>query len=64
MRWGAAFVGDIQKNRHFSGNPLLREHGFCFYAGAPVHAPNGQAIGSLCVMDYKPRRLSLRQKQK
>jgi GAF domain-containing protein len=57
-------IGDIQKNRHFSGNPLLREHGFRFYAGAPVHAPNGQAIGSLCVMDHKPRRLTPRQKQK
>lgn len=57
-------IGDIQKNRRFSGNPLLREHGFRFYAGAPVHAPNGQPIGSLCVMDHKPRRLSPRQKQK
>jgi len=55
-------IGDIQKNRRFSGNPLLREHGFRFYAGAPVHAPNGQPIGSLCVMDHKPRRLNQRQK--
>jgi predicted PurR-regulated permease PerM len=54
-------IADIQKDRRFSGNPLLREHGFRFYAGVPVHAPNGQPIGSLCVMDTKPRRFSPRQ---
>ncbi|OYV06423.1 MAG: hypothetical protein CFE26_06355 [Verrucomicrobiales bacterium VVV1] len=54
-------IADIQKDRRFSGNPLLREHGFRFYAGVPVHAPNGQPIGSLCVMDTKPRKFSPRQ---
>ncbi len=54
-------IADIQKDRRFFGNPLLREHGFRFYAGVPVHAPNGQPIGSLCVMDMKPRKFSPRQ---
>ncbi len=54
-------IADIQKDRRFSGNPLLREHGFRFYAGVPVQAPNGQPIGSVCVMDTKPRKFSQRQ---
>ncbi len=29
-----------------------------FYAGQALRAPNGQALGSLCVIDRKPRRLS------
>lgn len=51
-------VEDTLKDRRFAGNPLLREHGLRFYAGVPVRAANGQPIGSLCVMDTKPRRIS------
>ena len=29
-----------------------------FYAGQALRAPNGQPLGSLCVIDRKPRRLS------
>ena len=29
-----------------------------FYAGQALRAPNGQSLGSLCVIDRKPRRLS------
>jgi signal transduction histidine kinase len=29
-----------------------------FYAGAPVHAPNGLPMGGLCVLDTKPRSFS------
>lgn len=36
-----------------TGPPMLR-----FYAGYPVEAPNGQRVGSLCIMDTKPRALS------
>jgi GAF domain-containing protein len=51
-------IEDTMKDRRFAGNPLLREHGLRFYAGVPVRAANGQPIGSLCVMDTKPRRIS------
>ncbi|MAP95264.1 MAG: histidine kinase [Ponticaulis sp.] len=34
-----------------------------FYAGVPLIAPNGLAIGSFCVLDRKPRSLSDLQKQ-
>ena len=31
------------------------------YAGAPLRARGGQAIGSLCIMDTKPRTMSERE---
>ena len=48
-------VEDIRKDRRFAGNPLLRERGIRFYAGAPLRSRSGQPIGSLCVIDTQPR---------
>ncbi|WP_213807717.1 helix-turn-helix domain-containing protein [Granulicella sp. dw_53] len=41
-----------------AGQPNLR-----FYAGAPVIDSDGFALGSLCVIDYKPRALDQNQKR-
>jgi predicted PurR-regulated permease PerM len=51
-------IEDLSRDRRFANNPLLKEHGIRFYAGVPLLAPNGQPIGSLCLMDLKPRHLS------
>jgi len=56
-------IEDLARDRRFANNPLLREHGIRFYAGAPLLAPNGQPIGSLCLMDLKPRTFSNREKR-
>jgi PAS domain S-box-containing protein len=40
-------------NPHVAGAPHLR-----FYAGYPLIVTGGWALGTFCLMDYKPRRLS------
>ncbi len=37
---------------------MLGEGRVRFYAGYPIEAPNGQRIGTLCVVDTKPRRFT------
>lgn len=51
-------VEDVLRDSRFAGNPFLREHGIRFYAGAPLRTAAGVAIGSLCVIDTRPRRIN------
>jgi hypothetical protein len=53
-------VEDTARDRRFARNPFLRERGLRFYAGVPLRTESGQVIGSLCVLDKKPRTLSPR----
>lgn len=39
----------------------MLDHGFHYYAGVPVRSKHGHNVGSLCVIDYKPRTLSREQ---
>ncbi|MGI9205798.1 MAG: GAF domain-containing protein [Woeseiaceae bacterium] len=63
---GHAILGDdifeIQNTRRdprFRDNPLVLEQPHIrFYAGAPLEAPNGHKLGTLCLIDRIPRRLS------
>lgn len=55
-------IEDILRDKRFATNPFLREHGIRFYAGAPLRTPAGYAIGSLCVIDTKPRTISERER--
>ena len=56
-------VEDLKRDRRFTGNPMLVKHALRFYAGAPIRASNGMAIGALCVMDNEPRRFSRRERR-
>ena len=49
---------DTWRDARFANNPLLREQGIRFYAGAPLRSLDGRAIGSLCVMDTRPRKIT------
>jgi predicted PurR-regulated permease PerM/GAF domain-containing protein len=51
-------VEDVAKDPRFANNPFLIENGIRFYAGVPLKTSSGVAIGSLCVIDTKPRSFS------
>lgn len=55
-------IPDVCKDSRFAEHPLVNETPpVCFYAGWPLVTPGGHAIGTLCVMDYRPRSLSASQ---
>jgi len=48
----------FKENAYVTGDPDIR-----FYAGYPLVDPKGYALGTLCVIDRKPRVLSEKQKE-
>jgi PAS domain S-box-containing protein len=56
---GILLVPDAPMDPRFAGNPLVTgAPGIRFYAGAPIHAPTGERVGTLCVIDDRPRTLT------
>ena len=52
-------IPNTLEDDRFSLNPLvLHSPGIKFYAGFPLVTPRGFKIGTLCVLDKKPRKLS------
>ena len=55
-------VEDLARDRRFANNPVVKGRGLRFYAGAPLRS-NNLPIGSLCILDIKPRRMTDRDKR-
>lgn len=57
-------VEDTTKDPRFAENDMVIAAPFIrFYAGAPLVTNEGLALGTLCVVDYKPRQLSVQQRE-
>jgi diguanylate cyclase (GGDEF)-like protein len=52
-------VFDAEADVRFADNPLVvGDPNIRFYAGCPVSAPDGSKLGTLCVIDRRPRQFS------
>ncbi len=52
-------IEDARKDARFKDNPLVTgDPKMVFYGGVPLITRGGQALGALCVIDVKPRKLT------
>ena len=51
----ALVVQDTLENPFFRDNVLVETRGLRFYAGVPLITRLGEAVGTLCILDFQPR---------
>ena len=57
-------IPDATKDLRFINNPLTKgDAPVIFYAGIPLRTKNKMAVGSLCVIDHKPKKLNQEQRE-
>jgi len=52
---GPVVIPDLRKDARTRDNPLIAERGVKFYAGHPIVSRDGGILGTVCVLDVKPR---------
>lgn len=63
-RSGLLVIPDLTVDARTRDNPLVKDAPrIRFYAGAPLHTPAGQALGTLCVLDTVARPTGLSPEQ-
>ena len=55
---GVFVIEDAAKDPRFADNPVVKDGGMRFYAGAPLISAEGLPIGTLCTLDDVPHQLS------
>lgn len=57
-------IEDLSKDEHFKDMPYVEnDPKYRSYSGYPLRTPDGFNIGALCVLDFKPKKLSKVQKK-
>ena len=63
LQRGVMEIDDASADKRFADNPLVTSPpNIRFYAGAPLVTKEGCALGVMCVLDHKPRKLSNEQR--
>lgn len=58
QQFGALIIEDTAKEERWASNPfVVGDPRLRFYAGHPIAAPGGEHVGTLCLLDTKPRTL-------
>ncbi|GAA0466646.1 PAS domain-containing protein [Alkalibacillus silvisoli] len=54
-------VEDASQDSKFQDHPFVKDGTISFYAGVPLRLSNGLIIGSLCILDSKPNKITKKQ---